>query len=128
MLTVTLTFNTTDEALAALKKLEGTAADPVAKKPVQKAEAALTSRTVEEALAAAPETKAEDSGPKERTEEEAKVFFRDTLAKAFLGLGTLEDGEAKQRKVVDHFKVEKLSKLDPSKYDAALAYIKGLAK
>lgn len=125
MLTMTLTFNTAEEALAALKKLEGTAADPVVKKSVQKAEAAATPRTVEEALAAVPETKGE---PSARTEEEAKKFFREVLAKAFLGLGALEDGEAKQRKVVDHFEVAKLSNLDPSKYDEAVAYIKGLAK
>ena len=123
MLTITLTFNTADEALAALKKLEGTAADPVVKKSVQKAEAAATLSTAP--ADAVPATK---GAPFARTEEEAKKFFREVLAKAFLGLGALEDGEAKQRKVVDHFKVAKLSNLDSSKYDEAVVYIKGLSK
>lgn len=118
MITVTLQFNTADEALAALKKLEGTAADPVSKggKSVKQESPAAPPTA---AQAAVPETKAASS--------EKKLDFKTDIAPAFLNLATAPNGAEKQKQVVDHFGVARLSLVPAEKYAEVAAYIKELA-
>lgn len=119
MITVTLTFNTTDEALAALKKLEGTAADPGIKsgKPVKA-----------EAPAATPPTAAPTAAPEAKAGSSAKPLdFKVDLVPPFLALATTEGGPDKQRKVLEKFGIAKLSALGQEQYPAALQFIKGLS-
>lgn len=118
MITVTLTFNTAEEALAALKRLEGTAADPANKagKSVTEKPATIPPTA---AQAAAPETKAASSGK--------PLDFKADLVPPFLALATTEGGPDKQRKVLEEFGIAKLSALGPEQYAEALKVIRGLS-
>lgn len=120
MLTVTLQFNTSEEALAALKKLEGTAADPV-KSPGKPAAG--------EKPAAIPRTAGQGEGgaPVKSNPEQREISFQNDIGPAFLGLAKLPDGGAKQKAVVDHFGVARLSMVDKSRYSEVLAKIEELA-
>ncbi len=130
MITVTLQFNTGEEALAALKKLEGTAADPVNSlgKPVAEGSLAATLRT------AGPDTgsasvKSIQELPKDggASQNPPEISFQNDIGPAFLALAKLSDGGAKQKAVVDHFGVARLSMVDKSRYQEVLDKIKELA-
>ena len=123
MITVTLSFNTSEEALAALKKLEGTAAEPAALgKSVKPQKAADTQPTAAPAQADAPAPKDDVS-----VTPPAPLDFKRDLAPPFIALATTEGGPDKQRAVLAHFKVDRLSGLKPEQYGAALQFIKGLS-
>jgi len=110
MITVTLSFDTPAAAMAALQRLQDEKAGTDMPEPT-KAAPAPASQAVEAVS---------------RTDKEARIFFRDTLAKEFVALGDAEDGPAKQQEVVDFFGVDKLSRLDPARYDEARAFIRRL--
>ena len=124
MIKVTLTFNTAEEALAALKKLEGTAAEPA----VALGKSAKTGRPAETSSTAAPaaasETKPAASSP---AGEAAKpIDFKADIAPKFLALAKLPAGGDKQAAVVKHFGVERLSQVDKSRYQEVLEYIENI--
>lgn len=115
MLKITLSFNTTEEALAALKKLEGTKADPSVGKPA----------ATKTASAATPSTAAETAAPKKKEEPSDKPLdFKDDLVTPFIALAKLEEGTTRQREVIQHFGVSRLSELKPEQYAEALEQIK----
>lgn len=116
MITVTLTFKSTDEALAALKKLEGTAAEPANT-------AGKSAKT--EKPAAIPSTAAQDVALEQKPSK--PLDFKTDIAPAFLNLATVANGAEKQKQVVDHFGVARLSQVPAEKYADVLAYIKELA-
>ncbi len=119
MINITLSFNTTEEALAALKKLEGTAADPAVGKPTP----------VKGAAAATPSTAAKDAAPEKKEEPSGRPLdFKDDLVTPFIALAKLEDGTGRQREVIKHFGISRLSELKPEQYAEALEQIKARAQ
>lgn len=115
MINITLSFNTTEEALAALKKLEGTAADPAVGKPAP----------LKPAAAATPSTAAKDAAPEKKEEPSGRPLdFKDDLVTPFIALAKLEDGTGRQREVLKHFGISRLSELKPEQYAEALEQIK----
>lgn len=126
MIKVTLTFNTAEEALATLKRLEGTAAEPL--KSIALGKSAKTGRPAETSSTAAPaaasETKPAASSP---AGEAAKpIDFKADIAPKFLALAKLPAGGDKQAAVVKHFGVERLSQVDKSRYQEVLEYIENI--
>lgn len=124
MIKVTLTFNTADEALAALKKLEDTGADPVGKSVKTDTP---TKTPLIAASAAVPETKPEPLSSAGETGTGRAIDFKNDIAPAFLALAKTPGGGQKQADIVKHFGVERLSQVDKGRYGEVLAKIKELS-
>lgn len=125
MLKITLEFNTTEEALAALKKLEGTAAEPAATRGKSVKEGATAATPSTAASAAASETK---PAPSSTAGEAGKAIdFKNDIAPAFIALAKLPGGGDKQAEIVNYFGVERLSMVDKSRYQEVLDKIKELS-
>lgn len=132
-ITITLTYATPEQAIAALAKLEAKP-EKEAAAPVEKSKPAATTaspapgpRTAEAAVAAAPEKTAAEPSPAAASAEaqpqaSTAVTF-DELKKAFLGLSTKAGGRALCESVLSPFKLAKLSEAKPEQYGDILGLI-----